>query len=145
MSAFAGTVGQLGTVRIVLPVEWPYSGCVPRLEAFETVLQLIDETVDQPRWAEIASLDISQDLSVVALRTRRPSIVIGRRGKTSDRIQAALSDAFGVPVKLNVEEVKEPPPRDSPEGGVREPRSPQPNAPATALAANMRDDEHQGP
>lgn len=120
---------------------WPYSGSVPKLETFETVLRLVDESVDQPRWAEIASLEMSEDLSLVTLRTRRPMIFIGRRGKTADHIRAGLSDAFGVPVVLKIEEVKEPP-HDPPTGGVREPRSPQPDAPTPALTASVGDGEH---
>lgn len=124
-----------------VPVEWPYSWCVPRLETFETVLRLIDESVDQPRWAEIASLEMSEDLSLVTLRTRRPTIFIGRRGKTADHIRAGLSNAFGVPVVLKIEEVKEPP-HDPPGGGVREPRAPRPDAPP-AFNASISADEGQ--
>lgn len=97
-----------------------------RWDVFNVVAQALGDTV--PDRARIASVEVSEDSSVVVLRTLTPALVIGRRGSTADDIRDAISAALGSPVQLRIVEVEDPP-EEPPLGGVREPRLPGPNTP----------------
>ena|ERR1700689_5054637 len=103
-----------------------YRSNVPRWEVFKAVAQTVSEVL--PHDALIVSVEVSEDSSLVTLRTLTPGIVIGRRGTVAEGIRDALRASVGPQVYLRIEEVKDPP-DDGPLGGVREPRSPFPNEP----------------
>jgi small subunit ribosomal protein S3 len=44
----------------------------------------------------------------VTIYTARPGIVIGKKGEDVDRLRKDLSDMMGVPVQINIEEIRKP-------------------------------------
>ncbi len=44
----------------------------------------------------------------VTIHTARPGIVIGKRGEDVDKLRAAVSAEMGVPVHINIEEIRKP-------------------------------------
>jgi small subunit ribosomal protein S3 len=44
----------------------------------------------------------------ITVHTARPGIVIGKKGEDIDKLRAAVSKMMGVPVKINVEEIRKP-------------------------------------
>jgi small subunit ribosomal protein S3 len=44
----------------------------------------------------------------ITIHTARPGIVIGKKGEDVDRLRAELSQRMGVPVQINIEEIRKP-------------------------------------
>ena len=44
----------------------------------------------------------------VTIHTARPGLVIGKKGEDIDKLRQSVSDIMGVPVSINVEEIKKP-------------------------------------
>ena len=44
----------------------------------------------------------------ITIHTARPGIVIGKKGEDVDRLRREVSDMMGVPVHINIEEVRKP-------------------------------------
>lgn len=44
----------------------------------------------------------------ITIHTARPGIVIGKKGEDVDRLRKEISDVMGVPVHINIEEVRKP-------------------------------------
>ncbi|MFW5444212.1 MAG: 30S ribosomal protein S3 [Methylococcaceae bacterium] len=44
----------------------------------------------------------------ITVHTARPGIVIGKKGEDIDKLRMAVSEMMGVPVKINVEEIRKP-------------------------------------
>ncbi|MEZ0154241.1 MAG: 30S ribosomal protein S3 [Candidatus Reddybacter sp.] len=44
----------------------------------------------------------------ITIHTARPGIVIGKRGEDVDKLRAAVSTEMGVPVHINIEEIRKP-------------------------------------
>ena len=83
--------------------------------------------------ADVQRLTVDSETDVVTVWTRRPGLLIGRRGATADSIRAALCDALGSEsTRLNIIEVVDNA-HDDPPSGVREPRRPKPTAPTTRV------------
>ena len=89
-----------------------------------------------PPSAAIVSVEVVEDSSSVTIWTCTPGIVIGRRGDTADRIRTSLSASIGRPVQIFIHETKDPP-ENPPSVGVREPRTPNPMAPVTAVVVEV--------
>ena len=58
----------------------------------------------------VSRIDIerTRDRLIVDIHTARPGVVIGRRGSEAERLRGGLEDLTGHPVKLNINEVKDP-------------------------------------
>lgn len=58
----------------------------------------------------VSRIDIerTRDRLIVDIHTARPGVVIGRRGSEAERLRSGLEDLTGRPVKLNINEVKDP-------------------------------------
>ena len=58
----------------------------------------------------VSRIDIerTRDRLIVDIHTARPGVVIGRRGSEAERLRSGLEDLTGHPVKLNINEVKDP-------------------------------------
>ena len=81
--------------------------------------------------ADVQRLTVDRDTDIVTVWTRRPGLLIGRRGATADSIRAALCDALGSEAtRLDIVEVVGNSP-DNPSSGVREPRRPKPKGPTS--------------
>lgn len=55
----------------------------------------------------------------ITIHTARPGIVIGKKGEDVDRLRREVSDMMGVPVHINIEEVRKPGPRCPPGSAKR--------------------------
>jgi small subunit ribosomal protein S3 len=44
----------------------------------------------------------------ITIHTARPGIVIGKKGEDIDRLRTVVSSMMGVPVQINVEEIRKP-------------------------------------
>ncbi|MEQ9021669.1 MAG: 30S ribosomal protein S3 [Pseudomonadales bacterium] len=60
--------------------------------------------------ASISRIEIERPASSarVTIHTARPGVVIGKKGEDVDRLRAELNDMMGVPVQINIEEVRKP-------------------------------------
>jgi small subunit ribosomal protein S3 len=60
--------------------------------------------------ASVSRIDIERPASSarVTIHTARPGVVIGKKGEDVDRLRAELNDMMGVPVQINIEEVRKP-------------------------------------
>ena len=58
----------------------------------------------------VSRIDIerTRDRLIVDIHTARPGVVIGRRGTEAERLRSGLEELTGRPVKLNINEVKDP-------------------------------------
>ncbi len=58
----------------------------------------------------VSRVDIerTRDRLIVDIHTARPGVVIGRKGSEAERLRGALESMAGRPVKLNINEVKDP-------------------------------------
>src|SRR5690554_5133697 len=49
----------------------------------------------------------------ITIHTARPGIVIGKKGEDVDKLRKDISDLMGVPVHINIEEIRKPEDRKS--------------------------------
>jgi predicted RNA-binding protein YlqC (UPF0109 family) len=115
-----------------------YFHFVAESELVRKLLVALSESL--PEGADLSGVGIESGPEVtVALDTRTPGLLIGRRGTTADAIRSSLQRIVGKRVvKLNIRELgtEDPPPQP---GGVREPRPSLPHGPPP-LTAQATDD-----
>ena len=72
-----------------------------------TVRERIHERLAQ---ASVSRIDIERPAQTarITIHTARPGIVIGKKGEDVDRLRRELSMLMGVPVHINVEEIRKP-------------------------------------
>ncbi|OUS09855.1 30S ribosomal protein S3 [Gammaproteobacteria bacterium 54_18_T64] len=60
--------------------------------------------------ASVSRVDIERPSASarITIHTARPGIVIGKRGEDVDKLRAAVSAEMGVPVHINIEEIRKP-------------------------------------
>ncbi|MGB5337590.1 MAG: 30S ribosomal protein S3, partial [Gammaproteobacteria bacterium] len=60
--------------------------------------------------ASVSRVQISRPAhnAVITIHTARPGIVIGKKGEDIDRLRKEVSTRMGVPVSINVEEIRKP-------------------------------------
>jgi small subunit ribosomal protein S3 len=60
--------------------------------------------------ASISRIDIQRPAqnALVTIHTARPGVVIGKKGEDIERLRQALTRVMGVPVHINVEEIRKP-------------------------------------
>ena len=60
--------------------------------------------------ASVSRIEIERpsDSARITIHTARPGIVIGKRGEDVDKLRAEVSVAMGVPVHINIEEIRKP-------------------------------------
>ena len=78
-----------------------------RLNADLRVRKLIQEKLAH---ASVSRIEIERPSASarITIHTARPGIVIGKKGEDVDRLRALIADEMGVPVHLNIEEVRKP-------------------------------------
>lgn len=78
-----------------------------RLNADLRVRQVIQE---QLAHASVSRIEIERPSASarITIHTARPGIVIGKKGEDVDRLRARISSEIGVPVHINIEEVRKP-------------------------------------
>jgi len=60
--------------------------------------------------ASVSRIQISRPASnaVITIHTARPGIVIGKKGEDIDRLRKEVSARMGIPVNINIEEIRKP-------------------------------------
>jgi small subunit ribosomal protein S3 len=60
--------------------------------------------------ASVSRIQIARPASnaVITINTARPGIVIGKKGEDIDRLRKEVSERMGVPVSINIEEIRKP-------------------------------------
>jgi small subunit ribosomal protein S3 len=60
--------------------------------------------------ASVSRIQISRPAhnAVITIHTARPGIVIGKKGEDIDRLRKEVSDRMGIPVSINIEEIRKP-------------------------------------
>ena len=60
--------------------------------------------------ASISRIDIERPAQTarITIHTARPGIVIGKKGEDVDRLRREISEMMGVPVHINIEEIRKP-------------------------------------
>ncbi|WP_024462480.1 MULTISPECIES: 30S ribosomal protein S3 [unclassified Marinimicrobium] len=60
--------------------------------------------------ASVSRVDIERPANTarITIHTARPGIVIGKKGEDVDRLRAEVSERMGVPVHINIEEIRKP-------------------------------------
>ncbi len=60
--------------------------------------------------ASVSAIDIERPAqsAKITIHTARPGIVIGKKGEDVDRIRNELKDLMGVPVHMNIQEIRKP-------------------------------------
>ncbi|MBQ0798447.1 MAG: 30S ribosomal protein S3 [Porticoccaceae bacterium] len=78
-----------------------------KLNADLRVRDLINKKLSH---ASVSRIEIERpsDSARITIHTARPGIVIGKRGEDVDKLRAEVSVAMGVPVHINIEEIRKP-------------------------------------
>lgn len=63
--------------------------------------------LDQASVSEV-TIERPADNAVVTIHTARPGVVIGKRGEDVEKLRAAAKEIVGVPVHINIAEIKKP-------------------------------------
>ncbi len=60
--------------------------------------------------ASVSRVDIERPANTarITIHTARPGIVIGKKGEDVDKLRAEISEQMGVPVHINIEEIRKP-------------------------------------
>ena len=99
---------RLGIVKEHTSV-WYASGPLYRSNLHEDleVREFIQKKLAQ---ASVSRIEIERPAQTarVTIHTARPGIVIGKKGEDVERLRAQVSQMMGVPVHINIEEIKKP-------------------------------------
>ena len=73
-------------------------------------LQARDHIAKRMGHASVSRVEIQRPASSakVTIHTARPGVVIGKKGEDVDRLRGELSALMGVPVQINIEEIRKP-------------------------------------
>ena len=71
------------------------------------VREFLDKRLDKASVSKIVIERPAQNARIT-IHTARPGIVIGKKGEDVDRLRREVSDMMGVPVHINIEEVRKP-------------------------------------
>jgi small subunit ribosomal protein S3 len=73
-----------------------------------TVRKLIQQKVGQRGAVNKVDIERSPNLVTVTITTARAGVIIGRGGSGAQELKAAIEKVYGVPVRVNIEEIKKP-------------------------------------
>jgi small subunit ribosomal protein S3 len=73
-------------------------------------LQVRSYLQEQLKNASVSRIEIERPAqnARITIHTARPGIVIGKKGEDVEKLRAAVSEMMGVPVHINIEEVRKP-------------------------------------
>jgi small subunit ribosomal protein S3 len=73
-------------------------------------LQIRDYIKQRLSQASVSRIQISRPAhnAVITVHTARPGIVIGKKGEDIDRLRKDVSERMGIPVNINIEEIRKP-------------------------------------
>jgi small subunit ribosomal protein S3 len=87
-----------------------YAGSDTYADKLHADLQVRDYIQKKLANASISRVDIERPANTakVTIHTARPGIVIGKKGEDVEKLRAQLSKLMGVPVHINIEEIRKP-------------------------------------
>ncbi len=71
------------------------------------VRRYIEEALDHASVSRVV-IERPAQTARITIHTARPGIVIGKKGEDVDKLRAVLSQKMGVPVHINIEEIRKP-------------------------------------
>lgn len=99
---------RLGIVKKHTSV-W-YAGSDQYADKLNNDLAVRSYIQDKLSSASVSRVDIERPANTarITIHTARPGIVIGKKGEDVDRLRAEVSKRMGVPVHINIEEIRKP-------------------------------------
>ena len=99
---------RLGIVKAHSSVWYAERGdYADKLHADIQVRELVQKKLSH---ASVSRIDIERPAASakVTIHTARPGVVIGKKGEDVDKLRRQLTDVMGVPVHINIEEIRKP-------------------------------------
>lgn len=100
-------------MRLGIVKDWTstwYAGSDKYAEYLNMDLEIREFIKKRLEQASVSRIQISRPASnaVITIHTARPGIVIGKKGEDIDRLRKEVSQRMGVPVSINIEEIRKP-------------------------------------
>jgi len=87
-----------------------YAGKKEYADKLNTDLRVRKFVKDKLSHASVSRVDIERPANTarITIHTARPGIVIGKKGEDVEKLRAEISKEMGVPVHINIEEIRKP-------------------------------------
>ena len=87
-----------------------YAGKAEYADKLNTDMQVRKFVEDKLAHASVSRVDIERPANTarITIHTARPGIVIGKKGEDVEKLRAEISKQMGVPVHINIEEIRKP-------------------------------------
>ncbi|WP_339898415.1 30S ribosomal protein S3 [uncultured Gilvimarinus sp.] len=87
-----------------------YAGSDEYADKLNTDLKVREYIQEKLASASVSRVDIERPANTarITIHTARPGIVIGKKGEDVDKLRAEVSKLMGVPVHINIEEIRKP-------------------------------------
>jgi small subunit ribosomal protein S3 len=100
-------------IRLGIVKDWTstwYAGTENYADYLNTDLEIRDYIRKRLSQASVSRIQIARPASnaVITVHTARPGIVIGKKGEDIDRLRKEVSEKMGIPVSINIEEIRKP-------------------------------------
>jgi len=100
-------------IRLGIVKDWTstwYAGSDQYADFLNLDLQTRDFIKKKLKHASVSRINIERPASnaAITIHTARPGIVIGKKGEDIERLRAEVSRKMGMPVHINIEEVRKP-------------------------------------
>ncbi len=100
-------------IRLGIVKDWTstwYAGSDKYAEYLNMDLEVREFIKKRLEQASVSRIQISRPASnaVITIHTARPGIVIGKKGEDIDRLRKEVSQRMGIPVSINIEEIRKP-------------------------------------
>ena len=100
-------------IRLGIVKDWTstwYAGSDKYAEYLNMDLEVREFIKKRLEQASVSRIQISRPASnaVITIHTARPGIVIGKKGEDIDRLRKEVSARMGIPVSINIEEIRKP-------------------------------------
>jgi small subunit ribosomal protein S3 len=100
-------------IRLGIVKDWTstwYADSGDYADYLNTDLEIRDFIKKRLSQASVSRVQISRPAhnAVITVHTARPGIVIGKKGEDIDRLRKEVSERMGIPVNINIEEIRKP-------------------------------------
>jgi small subunit ribosomal protein S3 len=100
-------------IRLGIVKDWTstwYAGSDKYAEYLNMYLEIREFIKKRLEQASVSRVQISRPANnaVITIHTARPGIVIGKKGEDIDRLRKEVSQRMGIPVSINIEEIRKP-------------------------------------
>jgi small subunit ribosomal protein S3 len=100
-------------IRLGIVKDWTstwYAGTENYADYLNMDLEIRDFIRKRLAQASVSRIQISRPAhnAVITVHTARPGIVIGKKGEDIDRLRKEVSARMGIPVNINIEEIRKP-------------------------------------